>query len=511
MFRANKEDLEKLLETRRMSDSESGIHRVMMHRNPRLRSNSDNNIYVSSEERREGGQEFVMSSSSIDERELNRLEQRNNRSHNEENFQIQGENRHIQTTQENHSPDLSQSIVGESEAQEDSNQGKNETEYTRDFMKRRDEAQKRQIESLTERVIQLEEEKKLELEEAYSHFYDAEKAWRDSTKRCNDLEEENSRNEIERRKTVSQVKQECQYYREEILRLEAIIKMIKNEMTQLRVKSSKDREELVDTINELRLRNRELQNKAESQREVRDSLIEENRGNREDNSFTARRKSFDMYHYDDSHEENQRRSASRKRSPLNWRENSPELHRRDDRYRKKYKTKPPSFETGAIPRIFILRFDEWVNMEQETDYGAALSFKNAMKDDVILLGLTRLPRTTQSSYKKLRRYFLDTYDKGSNEFYKKTLTEVLKQEAGETVWKYYRRLYENADLDEEEKNMVTDFVKGLQPKIKLQILSSQKEPQNMSEALQIASRWEQLLQDQGTLEAKSAVSSNYGF
>ena len=143
LFRANKEDLEKLLETRRMSDSESGMHRVMMHRNPRLRSNSDNNIYVSSEERREGGQEFVMSSSSIDERELNRLDQRNNRSQNEENFQIQGENRHIQTTQENHSPDLSQSIVGESEAQEDSNQKKNETEYTRDFMKRRDEAQKR--------------------------------------------------------------------------------------------------------------------------------------------------------------------------------------------------------------------------------------------------------------------------------------------------------------------------------------------------------------------------------
>ena len=53
---------------------------------------------------------------------------------------------------------------------------------------------------------------------------------------------------------------------------------------------------------------------------------------------------------------------------------------------------------------------------------------------------------------------------------------------------------------------MTDFVKGLQPEIKLQILSSQKEPQNMSEALQIASRWEQLLQDQGKLEAKSAVS-----
>ena len=61
LFRANKEDLQKLLETRRMSDSESGIHRVMMHRNPRVRSNPDSNIGAGSEERREGGQEFLMS------------------------------------------------------------------------------------------------------------------------------------------------------------------------------------------------------------------------------------------------------------------------------------------------------------------------------------------------------------------------------------------------------------------------------------------------------------------
>ena len=84
LFRANKEDLQKLLESRRMSDSESGIHRVMMHRNPRVRSNSDSNIGASSDERREIGQE-LMSSSSIDERESNRQEQRNNRSQNEEN------------------------------------------------------------------------------------------------------------------------------------------------------------------------------------------------------------------------------------------------------------------------------------------------------------------------------------------------------------------------------------------------------------------------------------------
>ena len=110
------------------------------------------------------------------------------------------ENQHRQTTLGDHSPDLSQSIIGETEDQEGSNQEKIETEYTRDFINKRDEAQKRQIESLTDRVIQLEEEKKSELEEAYSNFFRVEKSWRDSTKRCNDLEEEISRNEIERRK-----------------------------------------------------------------------------------------------------------------------------------------------------------------------------------------------------------------------------------------------------------------------------------------------------------------------
>ena len=90
-------------------------------------------------------------------------------------------------------------------------------------------------------------------------------------------------------------------------------------------------------------------------------------------------------------------------------------------------SKPPIFKEGSNARLFIVRFDDWVKLELESDDRAALAFKNAIQDEVVLLGLTRLPQEVQQSYLKLRQEFLKTYDTNADQFYKNTLTEVLKQ------------------------------------------------------------------------------------
>ena len=67
---------------------------------------------------------------------------------------------------------------------------------------------------------------------------------------------------------------------------------------------------------------------------------------------------------------------------------------------------------------------------------------------------------------------------------------------------YYRKLYINSSPQKDEKSLISDFVKGLLPEIKLHILGNAKGPEDMSEALRMAVKWEELLQEQGNLVAK---------
>jgi hypothetical protein len=110
--------------------------------------------------------------------------------------------------------------------------------------------------------------------------------------------------------------------------------------------------------------------------------------------------------------------------------------------------------------------------------------------------LTRLPEEIKKDYKKIRDHFLTTFDTNSDQFYKETLTENLKQKAIENVNEYYRRVYMNSNIKKEEKIMVTEFVRGLLPSIKYKILADTEAPKNMSQALRAAIKWEDILQEE---------------
>ena len=143
-----------------------------------------------------------------------------------------------------------------------------------------------------------------------------------------------------------------------------------------------------------------------------------------------------------------------------------------------------------------MRFDDWVELENINNERAALAFKNAIEDEVVLLQLTRLPEEIKKDYKKIRDHFSTTFDTNSDQFYKETLTENLKQKAIENVNEYYRRVYMNSNIKKEEKIMVTEFVRGLLPSIKYKILADTEAPKNMSQALRAAIKWEDILQEE---------------
>ena len=160
------------------------------------------------------------------------------------------------------------------------------------------------------------------------------------------------------------------------------------------------------------------------------------------------------------------------------------------------KTKPPVFKEESNPRLFVVRFDNWIKLEGIDDQKAALAFKNAIEDEIVLLQLSRLPEDIKNSYEKLREQFIVTNDSNSEEFYKKTLTESLKQKDRESVRNYQRRIYANSNINKEEHTMVTEFVRGLLPNIKYKILSDTEAPENMSQALRAARKWEDIYHEE---------------
>ena len=93
----------------------------------------------------------------------------------------------------------------------------------------------------------------------------------------------------------------------------------------------------------------------------------------------------------------------------------------------KIKTRPPVFKEESNPRLFVVRFDNWIKLEGIDDQKAALAFKNAIEDEIVLLQLSRLPEDIKNSYEQLKYQFIVTNDTNSNEFYKNFTKESLKQ------------------------------------------------------------------------------------
>ena len=86
------------------------------------------------------------------------------------------------------------------------------------------------------------------------------------------------------------------------------------------------------------------------------------------------------YFSEDSDNEERQNSQNSKKSEI--RELAREIKTMASGNRRSGKTKPPTFKQGSNPRLFVLRFDDWVRLEQETDERAALAFKNAVQDDL---------------------------------------------------------------------------------------------------------------------------------
>ena len=122
-----------------------------------------------------------------------------------------------------------------------------------------------------------------------------------------------------------------------------------------------------------------------------------------------------------------------------------------------------------------------------------------------LLWLGRLPKEKQKSYKKLREEFLQAFDENKPEFYKLALTKAPKQRERETVKQYYRRFYKTFSRMVDDERLTTDFVRGLLPKYKIHMLQSSTNLKDISSAMKIASKWEQILLDQGSASDQAAT------
>ena len=156
--------------------------------------------------------------------------------------------------------------------------------------------------------------------------------------------------------------------------------------------------------------------------------------------------------------------------------------------------RPPEYHSTTSAHIFISSFDDWVELQQESDRKAALAFKNSIKDEIALMWLDRLPQTIKKSYVKLREKFLQSYDEAAPEFYKMTLTEAPRQRSNETVRQYHRRFYKSFSRMASDDKLTTEFVKGLLGKYKLHIYQ-ESAPKDLTAAMKIACKWEEILMD----------------
>jgi hypothetical protein len=133
------------------------------------------------------------------------------------------------------------------------------------------------------------------------------------------------------------------------------------------------------------------------------------------------------------------------------------------------RTKAPIFIKDKNPRLFVELFANHIRLEATDTYQAALAFKNAIHDDVALLGLTRLPQRIQGNFEQIVMEFLKLNELNSGEFYKKTLTEALKQQSNEDVRMYYRRFIQKVDQNRQEEETVAEFCRGLKGVFKIHI------------------------------------------
>ena len=169
--------------------------------------------------------------------------------------------------------------------------------------------------------------------------------------------------------------------------------------------------------------------------------------------------------------------------------------------------KPPEYQSTTSAHIFINAFDDWIELQEETDHKAALAFKNSIRDDVALMWLDRLPQKVKKSYVKLREKFLENYDETAPEFYKMTLSQAPRQREHESVRQYYRRFYKCFSRMADDKMLTTEFVKGLLGKYKLQMYQG-KIPKDITSAMRKACKWEEILLDQSVGDPNMMTINN---
>jgi hypothetical protein len=167
------------------------------------------------------------------------------------------------------------------------------------------------------------------------------------------------------------------------------------------------------------------------------------------------------------------------------------------------RSKPPHYTKDSNAILFAQMFNNYVKLEGMDNERAALAFTNAIDDEVALLGVSRLPTEIQTDYEKLSAKFLRPNDGNTGMFYRSTLSQALKQKEHESVGAYYRRFVSNVDPERTEVDLVAEFCRGLQSKYKIYMNSHPDPPLEISDALRLAKKFEDLLAEQeGAVEMR---------
>jgi hypothetical protein len=163
------------------------------------------------------------------------------------------------------------------------------------------------------------------------------------------------------------------------------------------------------------------------------------------------------------------------------------------------KTQQPFYRQNNNARHFVSLFRLYRQMEEMDNEHACLAFKSSIKDDVALMGITRLSSEIQGDFEKLIEEFLKLHDGNSKEFYKTTLLTAIKQLPTESALEYYRRFLMAVDSDRDDTDLVAEYCRGLKTKLKIYINTGEV-PKVLSDAVKIAGKYEDLLKEQDGIE-----------
>jgi hypothetical protein len=156
----------------------------------------------------------------------------------------------------------------------------------------------------------------------------------------------------------------------------------------------------------------------------------------------------------------------------------------------------PFLDKGESPQQWLRTFQSCNEFKGYDRQRQIKAFKMLMRNsaatwfDELEKELDNGQKTPDQKWDEIKRKFIERFDKG-NTWLEEHLIQFVNQKSGEPVQKYYSGLLERAGkLNKSKTELLTLFIRGLEPQIKLYVLA--REPADLEAAFNLAKAGESL-------------------